>query len=218
MKISSIDIESMKAMAEEKKQAALRSLELYLLLCESIKALEGEQNDFKNETGHKADPAMQAARETLRAERDAGMPHEGLPSRMGGVRKGGRGVQAVHGGTGKPKAHPLEVKVVMPEQKPLKIPAREQPRVCETCGRGFTWGESGFKKTCSEACEKERLRQLGKKRREDTASTWEAARPRRKNTLDKTLKELEDEGMTYAEKQKAETIARFAKIDLEGKI
>ena len=105
----------------------------------------------------------------------------------------------------------------MPKQKPLKIPKRDEQRVCEICGKAFTWGESVFKLTCSKECEKERLRRLSKRKRENTASIWDDnPPPRKKSRLDKKLKELETEGISYADKQKAETIEKYARITIKA--
>lgn len=217
-----IDIEAMKKMAEVQKQTVLRMVESWLLLCESIKVLEGEQNDAKNKTGREANTSVPSEWTTVYPEGDGSVPHEGVSSRMGGVRKGRRGVEKTHDGGDEAEAHPLEVKVVMPKQKPLKIPKRDEQRVCEICGKAFTWGESGFRKTCSEECEKERKRRMAvaraNRRRMETASVWETPPPRKPSKLDKKLKALEAEGTTYAEKQKADTIEKFAKIDLTGRI
>lgn len=209
-------INELEKAAQQVKQFAMTALEAYLLIEEALAIIKGEDHDEK--ARREANTSVPSEWTTVYPEGYGSVPHEGVPSRMGGVRKSRRGVEKTHDGGDEAEAHPLEVTIVMPKQKPLKIPARERQRVCVICGRAFTWGESGYKNCCSKDCERERLRQVSKKRREGTASTWEETAPRKPSTLDKKLKALEAEGMTYADKQKADTIAKFARIDLEGKI
>lgn len=212
-----INIEALETAAEEIRKVALKTTESYKLLLEAIEILKGEDDDTEDEARNEADAAVQAERKAVPAQRDGSLPHEGLPARVGRVREGQRRVPAVDDGADQEEAHPLEVKVVMPKQKRLKISKRDEQRVCEICGKAFTWGESGFKLSCSKECEKERLRRLSKRKREDTASIWgDNPPPRKKSRLDKKLKALEAEGISYADRQKAETIEKYARITIKA--
>ena len=225
---TNIDIGVLEATAEEIRKVALKTTESYKLLLEAIEILKGEDNEVqaRNET----DAAVHAGGETVHIEEDGSMPHEGrlhLRPRQdgGGVRGGGKGVETVSiraediGADSKQnKNRQGTPAVVIQHSKPLKIASKDRQRVCEVCGRAFTWGESGFKKSCSQECETERRRRLmverARKRREVTASVWSEPLPRKPSKLDKKLKALDEAGVSYADQQKNETIEKFARIEI----
>lgn len=220
---TNIDIGVLEATAEEIRKVALKTTESYKLLLEAIELLKGEDNEVQ--ARDETDAAVHAGGETVHIEGDGSMPHEGLPARLGGVRGGGKGVETVSiraediGVDSKQnKNRQGTPAVVIQHSKPLKIASKDRQRVCEVCGRAFTWGESGFKKSCSQECETERRRRMmverARKRREVTASVWSEPLPRKPSKLDKKLKALDEAGVSYADQQKNETIEKFARIEI----
>ena len=174
-------IDELEKAAQQVKQFAMTALEAYLLIEEALAIIKGEDNEVQ--ARDETDAAVHAGGETVHIEGDGSMPHEGLPARLGRVRGGGKGVETVSiraediGVDGKQnKNRQGTPAVVIQHSKPLKIASKDRQRVCEVCGRAFTWGESGFKKSCSQECETERRRRLmverARKRREVTASVW----------------------------------------------
>ena len=219
--MTGIDIEALEATAEQLRKVALKATESYMLIEEAIMVLKGETNATKDETRGQADAAVQAGGKAVRVKGDGSLSHKGLSVRMDAVRGSGSSVSPIHEGPEPTEEYNPTVTVAMPKHKKLNIPAKGRQRVCEICNKAFTWGESGYKKTCSEECEKERLRRKtvarAERRRLETASVWSEPLPRKQSKLDKKLKELEAAGTTYADKQKADTIEKFARIDLGGK-
>ena len=216
-------IDELEKAAQQVKQFAMTALEAYLLIEEALAIIKGEDNEVQ--ARDETNAAVHAGEETVHIEGDGSMPHKGLPSRLGGVRGGVKGVETVSiraediGVDGKQnKNRQGTPAVVIQHSKPLKIASKDRQRVCEVCGRAFTWGESGFKKSCSQECETERRRRLSveraRKRREVTASVWSEPLPRKPSKLDKKLKALDEAGVSYADQQKNETIEKFARIEI----
>ena len=216
-------IDELEKAAQQVKQFAMTALEAYLLIEEALAIIKGEDNEVqaRNETN----AAVHAGGETVHIEGDGSMPHKGVPARLGGVRGGGKGVETVSiraediGVDSKQdKDRQGAPAVVIQHSKPLKIASKDRQRVCEVCGRAFTWGESGFKKSCSQECETERRRRLSveraRKRREVTSSVWQEPLPRKPSKLDKKLKALDEAGVSYADQQKNDTIEKFARIEI----
>lgn len=215
--MNNMNIEALETIVEELRVGALRQTEAYMLAKHALEVLKGEDHDEK--ARREANTALQAGGEALLAEGDGSMPHEGLPSRVGGVRKGGGRVSGPHARSDKAASHNLQTKVVMPRHKPLKIAAKDRQKVCEICGQAYTVNQSGHRNTCSDECEKERRRRMvvarATKRRAETAAFWEEAPPREPSKIDEKLKELNSAGITYADQQKADSIERFARINVE---
>lgn len=92
---------------------------------------------------------------------------------------------------------------------------------CPICGRTFE-PKGARQKYCSPEClakslpePKRKANNIGPRIKPPTAPAADQKPKRRKGNLDATLKKLHDTGQSYAEHQKADTIKRFAHIDLE---
>lgn len=215
--MTGIDIEALEATAEQLRKVALKATESYMLIEEAIMVLKGETNATKDETRHEADAAVQAGGKAVRTKGDGSLPHKGLSVRMDAVRGSGSSVSPIHEGPEPAEEYNPTVTVVFQKPKPLGIPVKDRQRVCEVCGKPFTWGESGFKLCCSKECNNKRLSQRQKERRMKNNKDIFKAPEYKADKLDKKVKALAEQGTTYADKQKADTIEKFARIDLGGK-
>ena len=88
---TNIDIEALETAAEEIRKVALKTTESYKLLLEAIEILKGEDDDTEDEARNEANTSVPSEWTTVYPEGYGSVPHEGVPSRMGGVRKGRRG-------------------------------------------------------------------------------------------------------------------------------
>lgn len=224
-------IKELETKAEELRRVAVRSSEAYQLIKKAVEALKGEDDDDTDETGEEADASMPAGRETVSIKGYEGMPHEGLPSWMGPVRGGsGSPSQVEDGGSEEAKAD-APVKEPKPKAKPKRAYARkgEREQTCAVCGKPFLPAESRHRDTCCDGCamvrknrlERERAR---RRRRDETSSLNGSANIAGKDfeqfhgrgKFQKKLDALKAEGKTYAEAQKADSIEKFARVDIGG--
>lgn len=228
-------IKELETKAEELRRVAVRSSEAYQLIKKAAEALKGEEDDDDtDETGEEADASMPAGGQGVLIKGYEGMPHEGLPSWMVGVRGGsGSSPQVEDGGSEEAEA---DAPVKEPEPKPQKPkPKRkyerkgDQEKTCEVCGKPFLPAESGHRDTCCDGCEKVRKNRIERerarrRRRDETSSLNGSANIAGKDfeqfhgrgKFQKKLDALKAEGKTYAEAQKADSIERFARVDLGG--
>lgn len=216
-------IKELEAKAEELRRVAVRSSEAYQLIRKAAEALKGEDDDDTDETGEEADASMPAGRETVSIKGYEGMSHEGLPSWMGPVRGGsGSPPQVEDGGSEEAEADD-------PLKEPESQRKNDQEKACEVCGKPFAPAESGHKNTCCDGCEKVRKNRIERdrarrRRRDETSSLNGSANIagkefeqfRGRGKFQKKLDALKAEGKTYAEAQKADSIERFARVDLGG--
>lgn len=220
-------IKELEAKAEELRRVAVRSSEAYQLIKKATEALKGEEDDDDtDETGEEADASMQARGQGVLIKGYAGLPHEGLPSWMGPVR-GGSGSPPELEGRGSEETAPDDP-VSEPELKPEKLkPKRkyerkgDQEQTCAVCGKPFLPAESRHRDTCCDGCAKVRKNRLERERQKrlrhgNAFSSLEVEPFMGKGKLSKKLDALKAEGKTYAEAQKADSIEKFARVDLGG--
>lgn len=216
-------IKELETKAEELKGVAVRSSEAYQLIKKAAEALKGEDDDDEDETSEEADTSMQAGGASVPAEGDASLPHKELPSWMVGVRGGSGSPPQVEDGGSQEAEADAPVKEPKPQRK------NDQEKVCEVCGKPFVPAESGHRNTCCDGCEKVRKNRIERdrarrRRRNETSSLNGSANIAGKDfeqfqgrgKFQKKLDALKAEGKTYAEAQKADSIEKFARVDLGG--
>lgn len=219
-------IRELETKADELRRVAVRSSEAYQLIKKAAEALKGEDDDDTDETGEEADASMPAGREGVLIKGYEGMPHEGLPSWMGPVRGGSGSLsELADGGSEEAEA---DDPVKEPEPKPQKPkPKRkyerkgEQEQTCAVCGKTFLPAESRHRDTCCDGCAKVRKNRIERERQKrlrqgNAFSSLEVEPFLGKGKLSKKLDALKAEGKTYAEAQKADSIEKFARVDLGG--
>lgn len=219
-------IKELEAKAEELRGVAVRSSEAYQLIKKADEALKGEDDDDADEAQQEADASMPAGGEGVLIKGYEGLPHEGLPSWMGPVRGGsGSPSQVEDGGSEEAEA---DAPVKEPEPKPQKPkPKRkyerkgDQEQTCAVCGKPFLPAESRHRDTCCDGCAKVRKNRLERERQKrlrhgNAFSSLEVEPFLGKGKLSKKLDALKAEGKTYAEAQKADSIEKFARVDLGG--
>lgn len=218
-------IKELETKAEELRGVAVRSSEAYQLIKKAAEALKGEDDDDADEAGEEADASMQAGGQGVLIKGYEGMPHEGLPSWMGPVRGGSGGPPQVEDGGSE------EAEADAPVKAPESQRKNDQEKVCEVCGKPFVPAESRHKNTCCDGCEKVRKNRIERdrarrRRRDETSSLNGSANIAGKDfeqfhgrgKFQKKLDALKAEGKTYAEAQKADSIEKFARVDIGGGI
>lgn len=217
-------IKELEAKAEELRGVAVRSSEAYQLIKKAAEALKGEEDDDDtDETGEEADASMPAGGQGVLIKGYEGMPHEGLPSWMVGVRGGSGGPPQLESRGGQEAEADVPVKEPEPQHK------NDQEKTCEVCGKPFLPAESGHRDTCCDGCAKVRKNRIerdraGRRRRDETSSLNGSANIAGKEfeqfhgrgKLQKKLDAPKAEGKTYAEAQKADSIEKFARVDIGG--
>lgn len=216
-------IKELEAKAEELRGVAVRSSEAYQLIKMAAEALKGEDDDDTDEAGEEADASMPAGGETVSIKGYAGMPHEGLPSWMVGVRGGSGGPPQLEGRGGQEAEADAPVKEPKPKTKPRRPQARkgEREQTCAVCGKPFLPAESRHRDTCCDGCAKIRKNRIERERQRrlrqgNPVSPLEVEPFLGRGKFQKKLDALKAEGKTYAEAQKADSIEKFARVDLGG--
>lgn len=220
-------IKELETKAEELRRVAVKSSEAYQLIKKAAEALKGEDDDDADETGEEADASMQARGQGVLIKGYEGLPHEGLPSWMGPVRGGSGSLsELADGGSEEAEADDPVKELELKSQR-----KNDQEKTCEVCGKPFLPAESGHRDTCCDGCAKVRKNRIERdrarrRRRNETSSLRGSANIagrdfeqfHGKGKFQKKLDALKAEGKTYAEAQKADSIERFARVDIGGGI
>lgn len=219
-------IKELETKAEELRRVAVRSSEAYQLIKKAAEALKGEEDDDDtDEAGEEADASMPAGGEAVSIKGHEGMPHGELPSWMGPVRGGSGSLpELADGGSEEAEADDPVKELELKSQR-----KNDQEKTCEVCGKPFLPAESGHRDTCCDGCAKVRRNRIERerarrRRRDETSSLNGSANIAGKDfeqfhgrgRLQKKLDALKAEGKTYAEAQKADSIEKFARVDLGG--
>lgn len=219
-------IKELETKAEELRRVAVQSSEAYQLIKKAAEALKGEEDDDDtDETGEEADASMPAGGQGVLIKGYEGLPHEELSSWMGPVRGGSGSLsELADGGSEEAEADDLVKETESQSQR-----KNDQEKTCEVCGKTFLLAESRHRDTCCDGCAKVRKNRIERerarrRRRDETSSLNGSANIAGKDfeqfhgrgKFQKKLDALKAEGKTYAEAQKADSIEKFARVDLGG--